>query len=195
LLLRDILQQAWVATEPAAQKLLASLHNWRERVGHVALKLLNSITEAVGSYDYFYHTTPLSIYMWWRVCKMVADIEVIANHGNKSECTPGYFELMADLFLELWMGFVSTLERDLRIINLTLGERDDGLPCKQRHRIDPSTLLGEGTFKAIQDPDILPEVNPGYEMQYEVPDAISETHWTDLALKTRAQRIYAKVGL
>ena len=121
---------------------------------------------------------------------MVADIEVIANHGNKSKSIPEYFELMADLFLELWMGFSSTLERGLRIIDLTSSEKNDRLPYK--HQINQITL--RGTFGTVQDPDVLPNVNSGYEVQqYQAPEEITGRHWIDPAVKRLAQCIFAEV--
>lgn len=140
---------------------------------------------------------------------MVADIEVIAE--NKKHYISGYFELMADLFLELWVGFVPTIERDLRVLNLTVGKVDEGISY-QPFPLSLSQAGRESTHSALssrhttvlkfrhlsflQDPDMLPDVNSGHEFQqHEIHEESSETQWMDLVSRVRAKRIYAKVRI
>jgi len=129
---------------------------------------------------------------------MVADIEVIAE--NKRHYASGYFELMADLFLELWVGFIAAIERDLSILNLASEKGNEGLPC-QAFPLSLSGFPRSHTtvrkfrhLSFLQNPDVLPDVNPGFEsQQHEIHGEISDTQWTDLTSRIRAKRIYTKV--
>jgi len=133
---------------------------------------------------------------------MVADIEVVASPSSRVDIDHlfEYFEYTRQLFLELWIGFVMTLERDVHIIRLT----NDG-PKGQTREIFPESC---GTFRTIQDPDVFPEVDPGNHDQLEARDNELKDNSKDhmlqallfdttpaSALKTGAKRIYWKLRL
>jgi hypothetical protein len=118
--------------------------------------------------------------MWWRVCKMVADIEVVARPSSKANIDDlfEYFEYTRRLFLDLWLGFVITLERDTRTTRLPR----TWSPGCMAHIVPESC----GTFRTVQDPDMFPDIDPGNYKK-------SEEH--ELDLKSRASKIYWKLRL
>jgi hypothetical protein len=85
-------------------------------VGHIALGLLYVITHRMGhrnesiAYD---RTKTASIYVWWGICKMVSDIEIITVTSNNRTGDGQYFDRMPDFFLALWFGLVDVMRSDI----------------------------------------------------------------------------------
>jgi hypothetical protein len=152
--------------------------------------LIETINQKVGYEIDYCNTKSFSIYVWWRICKMVSDIEVVASSSTVNiDDLVEYFDYTRQLSLELWLGFVITLERDTRIFRLTKGG----------HIVPESS----GTFRTVQDPDMFPDIEPGRHSKLEeyLTDSIDDLLYdttpasASLALKTRAEKIYWKLRL
>lgn len=108
---------------------------------------------------------------------MVADVEVIANHANKTTNIAEYFTLMANMFLELWIGFVPALMEDCCSETYCKGKDSEYL----KYPIEVSYLLGYETFRIVQNPDVFPDISAHHAE-------------SDQTLRARGSKIHAEVG-
>jgi len=98
---------------------LDALFRWRRRVGYHAMRLIDIAVDDRG-FQYcekvYKGTKCASIWFWWRICKMVTEIEefVVGEKGSSYLGMKSW--RMGKLFLDLWKSLRAALIQDLEIM-------------------------------------------------------------------------------
>ncbi|KAH6674551.1 hypothetical protein B0J14DRAFT_666358 [Halenospora varia] len=138
----------------------AHLREWASLLGRHAIDHINEVLEADGcsqcglSYS---NTKTISIYIWWRICKLVSDIEKVPTPPtNEDLVVEGEFQQGLCLLSELWDGLETALWEDLRN-SYRVYCFDPTIQCDPKSKSLPD-LLKEGLFQEVPDLRALPDV-------------------------------------